>query len=188
MKALTQHIEEKLLIGKDWKPEAVQDIISVFDENYRKAYAPNNNPGFLMNNDNQLEMYDNIVNAIKEMGTKLSFVNAKDILKLLEDGSKAVAGFMNLEDDDLVVPTGDAIVFTMFYENGAANICLSGRLEFIRAYTEFRYNTADLLSSRDNLYEITTDDFMTLLEYIVNHGGMYNKIELKEFVDKWNKK
>lgn len=188
MKSLTQHITEKLRIGKDWRPDSVQDIISVFDENYRKAYASNNNPGFLMDNDNQIEMYDTIVNAIKEMGTKLSSFDTKYILELLEDGSKAVAGFMNLEDDDLVVPKGDAIVFTMFYENGAANICLSGRLEFIRAYTEFRYNTADLLSSRDNLYEITIDDFMILLEYVVNHGGMYNKVSLKEFVDKWKKK
>ena len=190
MKSLMQHITEKLRIDKDWKPDYTQEIIDLFDDNFKNKF-PNyvDTHGFYMDNTNQIEMYKTIVDAIKKMGNKLSQLNKDDIIELLKKDNTAIVGFYDLIEDDDRVPSGDLFQFSMFHPGGCIDIRLYGRLECVKAVNEYKGTSAELLSHKNkNLYEISGDDFMILVEYILEHSRPSYDITIKELVDKWKKK
>lgn len=201
MKSLIQYIktdepsliplEEKLRIGKDWKPDYIQEIIALFDDNFKNMF-PNyvDTHGFYMDNTNQIEMYKTIVDAIKKMGTPLArFIKKDDIKKLLERDNTAIVGFYDLIEDDDRVPSGDLFQFSMFHPGGCIDIRLYSRLECIKAVNEYKGTSVELLSHMNkNLYEISGDDFMILVKYIFEHSRLSHDITIQELVNNWNKK
>ena len=189
MKTLTQHIEEKLKINKDFKFTEVQRIIDMFDDNFKKERAVDGNPGFEINNNNRIENYNTIVDVLNSIGTTLN--GPISVIKDIMDECGVVVGWYDLEDGE--VPSGDVFYFVFnFAESfgyGTAVIIFGGsHLESIRAKNEDATTAYHLLKNKDNVIEIPRSDFMTILEYIVNHGGNYTKTTLKFVVDEMNKK
>ena len=199
MKSLIQHIkadgsslislEEKLRIGKDWKPEAVQDIISLFDDNYDKEYPVDNFPGFFIDT-NGTENYETIVKAVNEMGTNIN----GDFDNILDNENEAFVGWHDLESGNVDF-YDEMFYFAMRYNYGIIedriaeiHINLSPKQSYIKAGIETPSSACARLSHFDNMCNISTDDFMTLLEYVVDHGGLHNKVALRKLIDRWNKK
>lgn len=189
MKSLTQHIEEKLRIGKDWKQDSVQDIISLFDDNYDKEYPVDNFPGFYINS-NGTENYETIVKAVNEMGTNIN----GDFDNILDNKNEAFVGWHNLESENIDF-YDEMCYFAMRFNYGIIedriaeiHINLSPKQSYIKAGIETPSIACAKLSHFDNMCNISTDDFMTLLEYVVDHGGLHNKVALRKLIDKWNKK
>lgn len=185
MKSLTQHINEKLRIGKDWKPEEVYDIVEIFDDNYKNPYSdPDGWPSFLIDNENNNENFKKLTNVITNIGTKIRPFEIIDIL----EGYGAVVGWDNCDGD--IMPSGDLVYFaaTTPYSNEAILIQIRERFGCVRARTESIHTAYKLVSYRDNWYQIDLDDFKILLENVFNKSGDFGRKSLRRLVDIWNKK
>lgn len=199
MKSLTQHIkadgssliplEEKLRIGKDWKPEEVYDIVEIFDDNYKNSYSdPDGWPSFLMDNENNNENFKKLTNVITNIGTKIRPFEIIDIL----EGYGAVVGWFNYDGDAWgdSMPSGDLVKFaaTTPASDMAVLIQIKDRFGCVRARTEFIHTAYKLVANCDNWYQIDLDDFKILLENIFDKAGDFGRKSLRNLLDNWNKK
>lgn len=185
MKSLTQHIQEKLHIGKDWKPEEVYDIVKIFDDNYKNPYSdPDGWPSFLMDNENNNENFKKLTNVITNIGTKIRPFEIIDIL----EGYGAVVGWDNYDGD--AMPSGDLIYFAATTPDGTGAVLIQIRERFgcVRARTESIHTAYKLVSNCDNWYQIDLNDFKILLENVFDKAGDFGRRSLRKLVDKWNKK
>lgn len=192
MKSLTQHIQEKLVINKRYKQVEVMNIINMFDDNYikQKPFQKDKvlkfikSPGFTINNENGLENYNTIVDVITKIGTKISSSNSI-VNKLKNFG--AVVGYNNLYNGD--IPKHNSFVFAMTSDktsakelSGAAIIRISNKMKYVNADTNTIHEAYELVSECNNWYKIEPEDFKILLEYLLNKGGDYSSLTLKEFL------